>query len=79
MRESLKREEGKTFYEEEVREEGRANINWLRAHGLTEFSAPHEWFESLFSLDLSVDHPCKYESHLDECWLKTFLPIMEAI
>jgi hypothetical protein len=47
MRESLKRKEGKTFHEEKVREEGRANINWLRAHGLTEFSAPHEWFESL--------------------------------
>jgi hypothetical protein len=47
VRASLKRKKRETLHEEEVREGGRANINWLRAHGLMEFSAPREWFKAL--------------------------------
>jgi hypothetical protein len=54
----LKGKKGETLYEVEVREEGRANNNWLRAYELTKFNAPHAWFEALSPvLNLSVDHP----------------------
>ncbi len=36
-----------TLYEDEARNDGRANFEWIRKKGLIEDSLPHEWFEAL--------------------------------
>ncbi len=38
---------GNIKWTEEIRSKGRANINWVEAKGLTEFSTPSSWFEAL--------------------------------
>ena len=43
----MKDKDGKPKYEEEVREKGRANIEWLEAKGLTEISCPSDWMNAL--------------------------------
>jgi hypothetical protein len=47
----LKGKKGETLYENEVRTEGRANLEWLNMHGLTENSLPHEWFEAVLPVN----------------------------
>jgi len=38
---------GNIKWKQEIRASGRANIDWVEAQGLTEFSAPNQWFEAL--------------------------------
>jgi hypothetical protein len=46
----LKGKKGEVLHESEVRTAGRANLEWMKMHGLTENSAPHEWFEAVLPI-----------------------------
>jgi hypothetical protein len=44
---SLADKKDETLYEDEARNDGWANFEWIRKKGLIEDSLPHEWFEAL--------------------------------
>jgi hypothetical protein len=48
----LKGKKGEVLYEKEVRKKGRANLDWIKMHGLTENSKPHEWFEAVLPIKI---------------------------
>jgi hypothetical protein len=54
----IKEKNGKAEqYENEIREKGRANTDWLRKEKLTPDSKPHEWFEALLPVNKRPHDP----------------------
>ncbi len=50
--------QGKLVYEEELREDGRANLEWLKQNKLTPDSKPAGWINALlpFKKNLEIHH-----------------------
>jgi hypothetical protein len=64
----LKGKKGETLYESEVRTAGRANVAWMKMHGLTKNSAPNEWFKAVLPIKKKLGHS-KLHGHISVDYL----------
>jgi len=51
------RRTGAPKYVPQVRDQGRANVDWLKKHGLTKFSTPLDWKNALLPEKCKVSDP----------------------
>jgi hypothetical protein len=73
----IKNKNGKAEqYENEVREKGRANLEWLKKENLTPDSKPHQWFEALLPVNRRPHDP---PSALEERSKNNHVPIRLSV
>ena len=63
-------------YDNEVREKGRANLEWLKKENLTPDSKPHQWFEALLPVNRRPHDP---PSALEERSKNNHVPIRLSV